>query len=239
MPTSPNPLDEPMTALATVVRQPDVQEARTYAAELATFHVVDVMTFQQADAILGVLKLRIDKLHEIFDPICQAADKAHKQAVATRKEQIDPLERLKDQIGRQASGWRAEQERLRLAEQQRLQEEARRQEDAQRLAAAAQAEQEGEHDLAAAILDEAVTAPTPTVILPRATPKLAHTSFTTRYKAKVINKLVLVKAVANGIVPLVAVDENMPYLNNRARHEEQALSIPGVVAVPEDGTRVR
>lgn len=223
--------------LATVVALPEVQEARRSVELLKSFTVTDAASLVKADEILGLLKARIDRLHEIFDPICQAADKAHKQAVGARAEQIDPLVRLRQQVSTSAAIWHREQEEKRLEEERRLQDEARRQEEAQRLAAAAQAEAEGQPELAAAILED--PAPPPTVIVPRTTPKLTHTSFTTRYVARVANKMVLVKAVADGRVPLVAVDENMSYLNSRARQEKTALSIPGVEAIPEPGTRVR
>jgi hypothetical protein len=239
-PSSP-PLPFPESvSLARIVLSPDVQEATTYASYLTTFHVTDPESFLQADQILGALKTRIDKLHLIFDPICQAADRAHKEACAKRAEQIGPLDALKTRIGSEAAGWQREQEDFRLAEEARLQALADHRGTDQQIAAAAQAEAEGDHALASAILDQAVTdtGSTP-LILPSTTPKLKHSSFTRRFKAKVVDKLRLIQAVSAGQVPLAALDANIPYLDMRASREQAALNIPGVVAVPKDSTRVR
>jgi hypothetical protein len=59
------------------------------------------------------------------------------------------------------------------------------------------------------------------------------------FKAVVLDKLELVKAVAAGIVPLNALDANMPFLNNQARAMRQTMAYPGVKVEEETGLASR
>jgi hypothetical protein len=95
----------------------------------------------------------------------------------------------------------------------------------------------------------------PKVDLPSSVPTVKGMSFTTRYHAEVTDPEKLVLAVARGIIerrfkgdcrkafasietesaPLNAVMANMPYLNDRATNDKDALRIPGVIARPDTG----
>ena len=59
------------------------------------------------------------------------------------------------------------------------------------------------------------------------------------YKANIIDKMALVKAVAEGRIPIMAVDVNMTFLNNQARMLKHELKYDGVEVVEESGITYR
>jgi len=56
------------------------------------------------------------------------------------------------------------------------------------------------------------------------------------WKAKVTSLVLLVKAVAEGIVPIQAIEANQKFLDNQARAMHGVLNYPGVKA--EDSSKV-
>jgi hypothetical protein len=128
-------------------------------------------TYCQAGEIWKALDEMIKQAKETFDPICEAAHKAHKAATAKRAGIIDPLETAKKGIKGLMSAYDAEQERIRLAEQRRLEEEQRKREEEERLRLAVELEQSGAKEEAEAVLQEA-PAPVVPVYVSKATPKL-------------------------------------------------------------------
>lgn len=214
-------------------------EALTWPERAKAVRVVDSRSYVgAADLLKGIKALRL-KIAETFDPHIDRAHKAHKALVAEKKAAEAPLETAEREIKSRMATYDTEQERIRLAEQRRLAEEARQAEEARRLAEAEMAEASGDHDEAAAILEEAVAAPAPVISIPKATPEVAGVSHRTTYRAEVRDLKALVVYVgahpehANLILP------NMPALNGMARAMREGLALPGVVAVAERSTAVR
>jgi hypothetical protein len=111
------------------------------------------------------------KVDDTFSPIISAAHAAHKTAVAKKKEVDAPLEEAERRVKRLMADYDAEQERIRREAQRRLEEQARKQAEEQALLDAIAAEEAGEKEEVAAIIEEPVyVAP---VVIPKATPKLA------------------------------------------------------------------
>lgn len=70
-------------------------------------------------------------------------------------------------------------------------------------------------------------------------PTLQHITFPETYKPTVVDKMALILAVANGEVPMVALDVNTSYLNKRATAERAECRIPGVVVERITNTRAK
>ena len=71
-------------------------------------------------------------------------------------------------------------------------------------------------------------------------PEVSGLSFAEHWHAEVTNKAQLVDAVARGLVPLDALEVNMPWLNAKARDmKAEDLGIPGVKGVKETSSTVR
>ena len=130
-----------------------------------------------------------------------------------------------------------------IAEEQRRRElEARAQEAARKErekleARAAKAEASGKAEKAEALQVAAASVIVPTVA--STVSKISGISTRTSYRAEVVDKMELVKAVAAGTIPLNAIDANMPFLNNQARAMRDTLAYPGVKVVQETGLASR
>lgn len=189
--------------------------------------------FVRAGELLKVIKQLRAEVDETFDPIIRKQFEAHREAIGQKKKVEAPLVEAENILKPRISAYLTEQERLRkeaeLLAQKRAQEEA----EAQQLADAALLDEIGETDLANQMLEQPpVVAP---VILPKTTPKVSGIAMTKRYSAQVISLMELVKAVAAGKVPLMAIQANTVFLGQQARSMKEAMSYPGVRVVVEGG----
>jgi hypothetical protein len=62
----------------------------------------------------------IKEVKDTFDPICEAANRAHKEATSKRAKFLDPLTAAQKQVKQLMGNYDAEQERIRKAEEDRL-----------------------------------------------------------------------------------------------------------------------
>jgi DNA polymerase III alpha subunit (gram-positive type) len=119
--------------------------------------VIDSETYTAAGTLWKSIGDMIKEVKDTFDPICEAANKAHKEATSKRAKYLDPLVTAHKSVKALMSDYDAEQERIRKAEEERLakiareEEEKRRKEEQDRLDAERKAEEER-------LLNEAQTA---------------------------------------------------------------------------------
>lgn len=179
-----------------------------------------------ADTRLVMWKELESQIHEAFDPIVEAAYKAHREATSQRKKYLDPIEEGRKILKPKMSAYIAEQERLRQEATRKAEEEARKQAEEDALNAAVTAEAMGAPDMAQAIIDQPVQYVAP--VLPKATPKTT-TTFRTVYSAEVVDIKKLCKAVAEGRFPTDMILPNMTMLNKMASAMKESLNIDGVV----------
>src|SRR3990167_7931739 len=138
--------------------------------------VRDPATFQEAGGFLRQIAGYLKRVGEVFDPIVDAAHKAHKVAVDQRKKMLEPAQ-VAERIlkGQMAVYEQAERERV-AREQRAADAERRRLEDEARLAVAASLESQGKPVAAAAALTAPVAVPVFTPPVP-AVPKAEGVSF--------------------------------------------------------------
>jgi hypothetical protein len=106
------------------------------------------------------------RVEEFFAPLKTMAHRLHKALCDRENEILGPLMRL-DRAKRDAiSTYKAEQDRLRREAERVAADQQRRERDAAAAHEAAALERAGERELAASVLEEAVTAPAPVVALP-------------------------------------------------------------------------
>lgn len=214
------------------------QKALTIVDQAKAVQVVDSESYVKAGDMWKALGDMIAEVKATFDPICDAAHKAHKAATAKRASYLDPLTDAQKAVKKLMSDYDQEQDRIRQEEQRRLEEEARKAEEERRLQEAIMAEEEAKasgatkeeaEQEAAAILEEPVTvAP---VIVPKATPKLqGGPVYREVWSARVTDIRALCRAVADGRASTECVMGNMPVLNKMAVALKQTMQIPGVVA---------
>jgi hypothetical protein len=104
--------------------------------------VVDAHTYTAAGTLWKQIGDMIKEVKDTFDPICDAANRAHKEATTKRAKYLDPLTAAQKSVKSLMSNYDAEQERIRLAEQRRLEEIARKEAEERQRAELARLEEE-------------------------------------------------------------------------------------------------
>jgi hypothetical protein len=171
---------------------------------------------------LGELLKRID---DFFAPFCDLAFKLHRALTARRAEVKAPIEAIDTKLRNAITAYKAEEDRRRRADEQRIAEERRRAEEARLAAEAAALEQAGDHVLAAAVLETALEAPAPVVVLPDVTRGVEGLSFRKVWRWRYLNDD---KERALQLIPreFLCVDEAK--LTKYANAMRESAKVPGI-----------
>jgi hypothetical protein len=211
-------------------------EASATLTVAQNFKITAPGQYEEAGTKLQAIKALSKKIDDTFDKHIANAFKAHKDLVAEKKTHQSPLQTAEALIKRAMLGYQFAEEHKRREAEARAQEVARK--ERERLEAqAAKAAEKGKVEKA-----EALQAAAASVIAPTIAPtvqKIAGISTRTTYRAEVVDKMELVKAVAAGTVPLNALDANMTFLNNQARAMKDTLAYPGVKVATDTGLASR
>lgn len=216
-------------ALKLVETEPVEQKALSIVDQAKAVKVTDAETYTAAGSLWKSIGDMIAEVKATFDPICDAAHKAHKAATEKRAKFLDPLTAAQKSVKRLMADYDAEQERIRQAEQRRLEEIARKAEEDCRLAEAIAAEEaakaagatkEEAAQEAAAIIEEPVSvAP---VVVPKAVPKIqGGPVFQTRWSFEIVNE---------NLIPRQYLTPDMTKIGGVVRALKAQANIPGVRA---------
>jgi multidrug efflux pump subunit AcrA (membrane-fusion protein) len=146
--------------------EPALKLVETYEVETKALSIVgqakavvvkDSQTYTAAGMLWRSIGDMIKEVKDTFDPICEAANKAHKAATQKRAQYLDPLTAVQKQVKQLMSNYDAEQERIRKAEEDRLRkiEEERLAEERRKEQERLESERKAEEDR---LLAEAVAA---------------------------------------------------------------------------------
>jgi hypothetical protein len=212
--------------------QDDIKERALSVPEQArAMKIIDDSSYQKGGQLLLTIKALRKEINETFDPIIAKAYAAHKEAKAQKTKVEEPLVRAECIIKPAMAEYDTKLEQQRLAEQRRLEEEARKKAEEEKLADAIHAEQQGDKETAESIINE------PAQVIPIVQKvekqKISGISFRENWSAQVVNLMALVKAVAAGEQPITYLQANQTSLNQIARAQKTAMSVPGVRAVCE------
>jgi hypothetical protein len=204
------------------------QKALSLPQKAGLIRVVDQESFKAAcefrEAIKGIQR----EIDNAFNPIITKAHQAHKEAIAQKTKAETPLKQALGIVQPEVTRYLSEQEDLRRKEEFRLREIARKAEEEAKLAEAAAYEAAGDKTTAEEIINEPIRVAS--VVLPKANLNSVIYMRET-WSAEVVDMKALVQAIANGTVPLLAVEANMTVLNAQARTLKDGLNWPGVRAV--------
>ena len=229
---------------------------------ISGYEVVDQESLDYAAEHVRTIKVYLRRVAEVFDPIVEAAHRAHKVAVeqrnklTTRAEGIEKAlkKRMGDYEMRQkalaeAAEAAARQARERLEAEARATaaaEQARRQAlaEAEALEAALAAEASGDTETAERILAEPIEAPvvapvpifTPPPAVQRA--RTDGVAFSVDWKVEVTSLQRLVEAISKGQAPLSLVKADESALKALARSTKGTLKVPGVEFTEDRTVRV-
>jgi ElaB/YqjD/DUF883 family membrane-anchored ribosome-binding protein len=181
-----------------------------------------------ADRTVKDLDMMIKEVKSVFDPIAEKAHAAHKAITVKRTEVLRPLEDAKVYLVNQVKAYQTKVKQAIEAEERRLQEIARQEEEERRLLEAEEAEKEGNYEEAQEIIN------TPVYVAPvkvqNNIPKIDGRKYTVRPKAKVVNKFMVIRAVAGNPALIDLLDINIAVANAKARAFGRELGrvVPGL-----------
>lgn len=177
-----------------IVETEVTEKALSIVEQAGMVKITDSKSYEVAGFLWKTIGEVMKEVKETFDPIVDAAFKAHKKACEQRSKYFDPLAKAQKEVKRLMGVWEAEREAERQAEQKRLEEIARKEEEERRLQEAIEAEeqakangateQEAAQEAEAIINEPVYVAP---VVLPKETPKVKGLSFRTVWKFRITN----------------------------------------------------
>lgn len=206
------------------------QQAEDMLASAEAFKIVSASDYQQAAVALKAVKARQKQLktlrETITKPMLAALDAA--RDLFRRPESL--LATAETMLKRSMTVYDEAQERERREAQRKLDEAAER--ERRRLAQQAErAAAKGQADKAADLQERAAMTVAP--IAQQDKPAVAGISRREIWHAELIDLRALVRGVADGHVPLAALQANQKFLDGQARALRSELRYPGVRAVPE------
>jgi len=209
--------------------------------------VVDSTTMQEADAMKGVIQSMRKEINDWFDPLVTKAHAAHKALTTKRAETLKPLDEADAYITGQVKAFQKQEREKAEALQREAEEKARKEAEERKLAEAEQAEKEGHHEEAAAIIEEPIEVQVP--VIKADIPKVDQRKYRTTWKGRVTNKVSFVRFIGEMVAKadthpnkaeaaayadyINALDVNQSWLNGKARALEKNFSMPGAVGYEE------
>jgi len=192
--------------------------------------VVDSESYASAAAVWSQIQDMIKEVKDTFDPICDAAHKAHSAATSKRAKYLDPLEDTGKAVKRLMSFYDAEQARKAKVEADRLTAIKRKEEEERQIQDALAAAESGDIEESEIILNEPTIAPQ--IIVKKDVPKISGGPvFREMWSAECFDIVALCKAIAEGKASKELVMPNGPALNKLATALKSTMNIPGVRAV--------
>jgi hypothetical protein len=153
---------------------PDETQTQALSADIASqlsglpTAIVDIDTYRRAKESLPLLKRAEDKVVSFFRDMKDQAHRAHKAITTKESEQLKPIAQARQRLSGLIYGFEQEQERIRRQREREAAEALRREEEARALAEAVVLESQGAPEMAEQVIEQAIVAPAPIVIMPSA-----------------------------------------------------------------------
>lgn len=220
-----------------VARTERRKEWQPVAMTAMTAVVTDAASKELAVGYGRLLQASEKELAKLYTDTKRMIDDVKKPILDAEKADMGQIKEAKDALSVILLKYNKEQERIHQEAVRKAQEEARKAAEEQKLAEAIAAEAAGEKEEAEAIINEPTLAPASIVQKPVS--KVAGEVGKKTYQAKVDDLMKLVKAVAAGTVPILAIKADEPWLNGQARAFREGLNYPGVSVTTKEGVHFR
>lgn len=226
-----------MSDLKTVVSVPELpanlsESAQSLLAIAGDFVIDSEETREMADNELAGIKRQMKRLDDMRSDMKAPILDAGRKIDGLFNPMIDVCKRAAALLQPKILSYDRELAAARAEMQRKLQIEA----DAQKKQLEEQAEKlqaAGATEAAAAVKEASAMVSAPQI--PIAVSTAARSTVTrVTWSAEVVDLMTLVKAVAEGVAPIGALQADMTYLNDRARVDKDSFAIPGVKAVPNE-----
>lgn len=156
---------------APATQEPDTKkigtESHSITVQAKAITVTDEASYRKASALIDVGNGLLKQIGETFDPLIKNAHQLHKDLLGRKKTFTDPIESALNAKKREMSNWQMAEERKRREEEARLAEAGRREAQEQAMREASVLASQGEAEAAEQVIEEAIHAPAPTVVLPK------------------------------------------------------------------------
>lgn len=213
------------------------KQVHEVVAQAKALNITSAELYTQAvDLLLGVKELA-KKVDASYDPIISAAKQAYDTARTKKAEVKGPLLEAEKVYKDKVAVYLSEEEEKRKKAEADAAEALKAQQQEEDLEHAAALEAAGDRESAEAVLAISMSAPAPAVTLAPTVPKIAGVSKAELWSAEVFDLDALIKAVAAGDVPAMALLPNMTFLNGQARLMKKLLNYPGVRTVSKSSIR--
>jgi hypothetical protein len=158
------------------------QTTTTLARRLASVQIADAASCQQAVLDRQTIGDMIKNVEGFFAPFKSMAHKLHKALCDRESEILAPIRMVDGKLRSAIGNYALEQAREREARERALADQRRKDDEARAAQEAAQLEAAGEHIMAAQVIEEAIAAPAPVVVLPDETKAIDGLSLRTEYR---------------------------------------------------------
>lgn len=191
-----------------------------------TINVSDDFSRDQAIEVGKLLQAASKEFTEFYKPVKKAFDDAKKPVLDAEKSDAAALDTVKSDLAAQVLKYQRAQEKIRQEQERAERERLAKEEEERRLLEAIELEALGLKEEAAQRLEEQAMAPA--VIIAAGPKKVSGFVEREVWKATVENLSLLIKAVAAGKVPLLALTADQAWLNKQATDYGETLQFPGV-----------
>lgn len=211
----------------------------TIVRSVSALVVNDAESHAEAQVMLQSIKKIRAKVDDLFKEPTKLAYQTHRSFVAASKKLTDPLDSARKALIGKVVAYEEIEAKRAQEEADRLAEEQRKRDEEAAIAAAVEAESDGDSELADEILEEQELAPEPVVIPAPRVSTVSGISSTTRYSAECVNMLELITHIVEHPEHIEAVRINQTYINQLARAQRNNLRLPGVKVLSETSKSVR
>lgn len=204
-----------------------IQERAVVLLDPATKQVkkiIDIATANFAGELVSDIGIVRKEIAVFFNPNIAKADDLHKSLIKDKRRFDDPMAILEGGFKKEIGAFSLEESRRREAERLQREATAKRQHEDLVVGVAAEVEKSDGTAAAEEILKEVDNVPP--VVAEKLT--VAGTTIRAVWKAEVTDLRALVKAIAEGKVPLAAVEANLSFLNRQAGSLKAEMAYPGV-----------
>lgn len=177
-------------------QQEVASEALALPDQARAFKIEDSDTLAKANEFFLACHAMEKKIEKTFDPICKAANAAHKTATKAKADALKPVSEAKGIVRKEMEAYNEAQEDIRKERERQAQEEERRKAETAQLERAAALEAQGHKELAEQVLEAPIVVPQ--VTLPTVKSEVQGATFIEVWKYKVTDPKALLQAAVDG-----------------------------------------
>jgi hypothetical protein len=218
---------EESTAL-TADSHPLAAEVTITLDQIRALQVTDAQSYGLVAGHLKALKDLDGRVDALFRPHIKRAFDTHRGLTGDCARARKPIQDVITEKSRECMRWKQEDDRWRRDEEERLAQEEQQRQEALALEQAATLERQGQHDLAAAVVQQATEMPAPVVVL-SPPPKVQGVATVERYDFEVTDP---------SAVPREFCSPDPRLIRLRVQALKSRTQIPGVRVFRADSMRV-